>query len=180
MRKLYLGSALVVAVTLMSPDSVVTAEKRNRGNIKARLSGFQEVPAVSTTGEGEFRAKLNEEGNTLAYELSYSNLTGATVSAAHIHLGQHSVNGAVMAHLCGGGTKPACPVSGTVTGTIVASDVTGPAAQGIAPGEFAEMLRAIRTGNTYVNVHTNLFPGGEIRGQVRGHRRDHDDDDDDD
>ncbi|MCI0420864.1 MAG: CHRD domain-containing protein [Acidobacteria bacterium] len=176
MRKLYLGLALVIAVTLMSPGRSVTGEK-NRGNFKARLSGFEEVPAISTTGQGEFTGKLNEDGNMLSYELSYSNLTGATVSAAHIHIGQRSVNGGVMAFLCGGGNKPACPVSGTVTGNIVASDVTAVASQGIAAGEFAEMLRAIRSGNSYVNVHTNLYPGGEIRGQIRGHRR-HDDDDD--
>jgi len=179
MRKLYLGSLLLVAVTLLSPGSLVTAEK-NRGKIKASLGGFQESPAISTTGEGEFQAKLNEDGNMLSYELSYSNLTGGTAAAAHIHLGQRGVNGGVMAFLCGGGNKPACPVSGTVTGTIVASDITGPASQGIAAGEFAEALRAIRSGNTYVNVHNATFPGGEIRGQVRGHWRDHDDDDDDD
>jgi CHRD domain len=176
MNKLYVGSAIVVAVALMSPGSSITSD-RNRGKIKARLSGFQEVPAISTTGEGQFEGKLSEDGNTLSYELSYSKLTGATVSAAHIHIGQTSVNGGVMAFLCGGGNKPACPVSGTVTGTIVASDITGPAAQGIAAGEFSEALRAIRSGNAYANVHTNLFPGGEIRGQIRGHRLDDDDDD---
>ena len=177
MRKLYLGLALVIAVTLMSPGNSVTDEK-NRGNIKARLNGFQEVPAISTTGKGEFTGRLNEDGNMLSYELSYSNLTGPTVVGAHIHIGQPAVAGGVMAFLCGGGNKPACPVSGTVTGNIVASDIIGPASQGIAAGEFEEMLRAIQSGNTYVNVHTNLYPGGEIRGQVRGHRRDHDDDDD--
>jgi len=179
MRKLYLGSVLAVAVTLMSPGSFVTADK-SRGNIRARLTGFQEVPSVSTTGKGEFQAKLNEDGTMLSYELSYSELTGTTVSAAHIHLGQPAANGGVMAFLCGGGTKPACPASGTVTGTIVASDVTGPANQGIAAGEFDEMLRAIRSGNAYVNVHTNLFGSGEIRGQLRGPRHFRGDDDDDD
>ncbi|MSO23939.1 MAG: CHRD domain-containing protein [Acidobacteria bacterium] len=178
MRKLYPGLALVVAVTLMSPGSSVTAEK-NRGNIKARLSGFQEVPDISTTGEGEFEGKLNEDGNMLSYELSYSNLTGGAAAAAHIHLGPLGVNGGVMAFLCGGGSKPACPASGTViTGTIVAADIIGPAGQGIAAGEFAEVLSAIRSGNTYANVHNASYPNGEIREQIRGHRRDHDDDDD--
>lgn len=48
----------------------------------------------------------------------------------------------------------------------------GPAAQGIDPGEFGELVRAIRAGTTYANVHTVKYPGGEIRAQLerRGRR----------
>jgi hypothetical protein len=53
-----------------------------------------------------------------------------------------------------------------VTGTIIPSDVVGPAVLGIAPGEFAEFVRAIRAGMTYVNVHNATFQAGEIRGQI--------------
>jgi hypothetical protein len=45
--------------------------------------------------------------------------------------------------------------------------VIGPITQGIDPGELSELIAAIRAGKTYVNVHTNKHPGGEIRGQVR-------------
>ena len=44
----------------------------------------------------------------------------------------------------------------------------GPANQGIAAGEFDELVRAIRAGVTYANVHSEKFPGGEIRGQIEG------------
>lgn len=60
----------------------------------------------------------------------------------------------------------ACPQEGTVTGTIGPADVVGPSGQGISAGEFAEVLRAIRGGAAYVNVHSTVFPGGEIRGQL--------------
>jgi hypothetical protein len=90
------------------------------------------------------------------------------------------LNGGVIAFLCGGAGKPLCPESGSVSGTIIAADIIGPAEQGIAIGEFSEALRAFRTGSVYVNVHTQLFPNGEIRGQVRLKGRDQDDDDDDD
>jgi hypothetical protein len=49
--------------------------------------------------------------------------------------------------------------------------VIGPTGQGIAPGEYGELLRAIRSGVTYANVHSSKHPGGEIRAQLeRGHR----------
>ncbi|MBA3245914.1 MAG: CHRD domain-containing protein, partial [Actinobacteria bacterium] len=60
-------------------------------------------------------------------------------------------------------------------------NVIGPSSQGIAAGEFAELLAAIRAGKTYANVHTSLFPGGEIRAQLgknRGDKGDREKDDD--
>ena len=72
---------------------------------------------------------------------------------------------------------PAQPA--TVTGTLTPADVIGPAAQGITAGQFAELVDAIRAGATYVNVHSSLYPGGEIRAQLEdddddGHDRDDD------
>jgi hypothetical protein len=139
----------------------------HEGAFDARLSGFQEVPAISTSGRGEFRAEVVGDGQSarIEYALSYSGLD-TEVTAAHIHFGQRGVNGAVSAFLCGGG-KPACPADGTVTGTIVAGDVVGPEDRGIAAGEIEELVRAMRVGVTYANVHTAQYPEGEIRGQLR-------------
>jgi hypothetical protein len=50
---------------------------------------------------------------------------------------------------------------------VRAADVIGPQDQGIGPGEFRELIRAMRAGATYANVHTVKYPGGEIRGQIR-------------
>ena len=52
-------------------------------------------------------------------------------------------------------------------GVITAANVIGPAGQGIAAGEFAELIRAIKGGRTYANVHSSSFPGGEIRGKIQ-------------
>jgi hypothetical protein len=139
----------------------------NSADIVARLDGFQEVPANVTTGNGFFRAHIDRDAREIDFTLRYRGLEG-DASAAHIHLGQRNVNGGVAAFLCGG-AKPACPRrSGVVTGTIRPADVIGPEAQGIAPGEFADLVRATRAGVTYVNVHTSKFPNGEVRGQIRG------------
>jgi hypothetical protein len=49
------------------------------------------------------------------------------------------------------------------------------AAQGVAAGEFAEVVDAIRAGVTYANVHTfPIFTGGEIRGQIKKAKGDRD------
>jgi len=97
--------------------------------------------------------------------LTISPLTGS-VLFAHVHFGARGTSGGVAAFLCGGGSKPPCPQSGTVTGTITAADVIGPAAQGIEPGAMAELIRAMRAGETYANVHSSKFPAGEIRAQI--------------
>jgi hypothetical protein len=65
-----------------------------------------------------------------------------------------------------------CPDSGTVTGTIGPADIvdTGAplirGAQGIRAGELAKVLEAIHSGQTYVQVHTNAYPPGELRRQI--------------
>ena len=172
MRKLLFaavaGASLLVALTA---GSLAVAKNGNgSSNARAKLIGYNEVPSISTEARGEFRARINKQAMTIDYSLTYSGIEGGTASAAHIHLGQRHTNGGVSAFLCGGGDKPPCPSpGGTVSGTIDAADVIGPAGQGIAAGEIAELIRAIRAGATYANVHsTPAYPGGEIRGQIRG------------
>jgi CHRD domain len=166
-RSLLAGLAVT---SLLYVGSGVRADD-DRDEFKARLQGFNEVPAVSSTGRGEWTARVR--GDVVEWELSYAQLEGAVTTASHIHFGQKDVNGGVSVFFCGGSAQPACtPGSGHFSGTFTTADVIGPAAQGIAPGEIAELIRAIRAGKTYVNVHTDKHPGGEIRGQVRGDRDD--------
>lgn len=97
------------------------------------------------------------------------------------------MNGAIVAFLCGtaGSPGPAgtqvCPASTpegvTISGTIMAANITPvPGPQQLSPGELAGVIAAMRAGVVYANVHTNLSPGGEIRGQLhaRNHRGAHD------
>lgn len=158
---------------LMATAAVVLA--REIKNIRAFLTGYEEVPAVSTVAQGEFNARINRDESEIAYTLSYSDLEGA-VQQAHIHVGQPGVNGGISVWLCSNlaspptppGIQPCPPPPATISGVITANDVVGPNPQGIAPGEFAELIRAMRAGRTYVNVHSTKFPGGEIRSQIDG------------
>ncbi len=172
--KLFLRSALVLVTLLGVIVSVVQAE-----TIQATLTGYEETPAgVSTVASGEFRAMINRGDESIDYELTYSDLQGA-VRQAHIHVGQLSVTGSIVIWFCGTTTNPGpagtqtCPQFGTITGHITAANVIAGsiATQQLAAGELAEVIRAIRAGAAYVNVHTDLSPGGEIRGPRRGDPR---------
>ena len=171
MRKRRLFSALIFAVpVVLAAATFAVAGDGGKSHFKAdALTGYQEAAPVpiSTVGTGSFEASLNGAGDEISYTLTYSDLEGGVVTQAHIHFGQRSVSGGVIAFLCGGSTKPACPASpATVTGTITAADVIGPNGQGIEAGSFDEAVRAIRAGTVYANVHTTRWPSGEIRGQV--------------
>ncbi len=155
---------------LIIGGSAASARGGDDDDTRTRLIGYEEVPAVSTQGKGTFRAEISQRDQELDYRLQYRGLS-APVQQAHIHFGQFAVNGGVSVFLCsnlGNGPvgTPACPDSGTVKGTLTAADVVGPADQGIDPGEFKELAAAIRAGIAYVNVHTDKFEGGEIRGQL--------------
>jgi hypothetical protein len=167
-KRIGLTAALVLggALALAAFTSYGSADSgKSKGKLKSnRMSSYQEVPSVSTTAKGTFEARI--KGSTIEYKLTYSGLS-STALFAHIHLGQPGANGGVAAFLCGGGGKPACPASGTVSGTVGATDVIGPAAQGIGAGEIDELIAAMRAGFTYANVHTTNFGGGELRGQIK-------------
>ena len=164
-----------VAVAVVAAGSAATAGSGSHDvpvALHEQLNGYEETPlALSTTGTGRFRARINESGQQITYTLSYSGLEG-TVTQAHIHFGAVAQSGGISAFLCSNlGNGPAgtqaCPAApGSVSGTITPTDIIGPAAQGIAAGEFAELVRAIRAGTSYVNVHSTLYPAGEIRGQL--------------
>jgi hypothetical protein len=161
--------------------SVGAHDREQRFRVATVLRSIEEVPAISSAAKGFFRATIDAANETISYELSYEGI--ASPAQAHIHLGQSAVNGGVSVFLCSNlgapPNAPACPASpAVVTGTLSAANVIGPSDQGITPGEFAELVAAIRKGVTYVNVHSALFKTGEIRGQLDrhdGHEHDGDD-----
>ncbi len=195
MQSLRVKLALGVAVLGAGVIATGAVAHDRASKIRADLIGYEEVPAQSTAANGTFRAFINRNADEIVYTLSYSGPfnTGGTppapgaVTQAHIHFGQFSVNGGISAFLCGTTSNPGpagtpvCPqppADGsrvTVTGTITPASVIGPASQGIAAGEFNELVAAIRAGITYANIHTTVNPGGEIRGQISDDDRKHHD-----
>jgi len=167
--------AVVVAV-LGAVAVAAVAIAHDRGAFKARLSGFDEVPAVITDGNGRFEARISRTEQKIEYSLSYDRLN-ATVTQAHIHIGQELVAGGISVWLCANnppitaappGTQACPPAPAQISGTITPANVVGPATQGVNPGAFDSLVRALRSRLAYANVHTTQSPAGEIRGQIRG------------
>jgi hypothetical protein len=178
----FLACALVSAV----------AFAQSFGSFRESLVGYEEVPSVSTAGEGQFTARIRRNDNSIDWQLRYADLE-STVTQSHIHLGQTHANGGITVFLCtnlgnGPALIQACPAApATISGVITALDVSpniaataGARAQGLNTGEFNELVAAMRAGVTYVNVHTADRPGGEIRSQIGNGNEDKNKDKDDD
>ena len=170
MNSLALTGRTLLACALLAVPALTHAEQ-----VVVPLHGFQEVPSVSSAGRGRFVADIDRRTGSIRYELRYEGLQG-DVRQAHIHVGQRHTNGGISVFLCQTATNPdptglapMCgPAPARISGVITAANVVGPAGQGVAAGEFAELVAAIRAGAAYVNVHSSTFPGGEVRGQL-GH-----------
>src|SRR4026207_1222405 len=170
MRRLGLSLAVIALVSVCS-----IAFAQGFKKISEILSGYEETPsAVSTTGNGTFNARISNDNSHIDWELSYADLEGA-VQQAHIHFGQKSVTGPISVFLCTNlgngpaGTQPCPAPPATISGTIVAADVTNLANErGISAGQLDELIKAIRAGAPYGNIQSPRWPRGEIRSQIDG------------
>ena len=106
----------------------------------ATLTGAQETPPVTSAGTGTSAVIVDAAGANIRYHVK---VTGITPTAAHIHNGLGGIAGPVV--------HPLTPVATTIDGTVAALATD---AADLADGHF------------YVNVHTTLNAGGEIRGQL--------------
>ena len=119
---------MVAAVASLVAVPVVNSQTER---FSASLSGANEVPPINSAGAADFDMTIQH--GTITFSLTFSGLS-SSLTLAHLHFAPSKVAGGVMIFLCGGGNQPACPAttSGTITGTITAANVTGPASQGIA------------------------------------------------
>jgi hypothetical protein len=165
MSKIALAAALVAVLPVLAGDPPGF-------RFRAVLTGNEEVPAVASSASGELNMVLWGDAQGINYTLNFSGLSSA-VQQAHIHFAQASVNGPIIIWLCGttalpgpAGT-PSCPQGGSVSGSITSNSVlASPATQQLPAGDLAKVIRLLRNGVGYGNVHTANSPGGEIRGQI--------------
>jgi hypothetical protein len=129
-----------------------------------RLTGDQQVPAVTTAAFGFAEVKLSEDNNTLSFQVVVCNI--ANVIASHIHVGAAGTNGPVVLPFFGS-LSPFNSTKGCDTlaeGTRTSTNLVARPEAGI--NTWTDFINALIAGNTYVNVHTTAHTGGEIRGQL--------------
>jgi hypothetical protein len=170
------GVLVATMATLFVAPLYAHDRDRDRSTFTTNLSGYQETPStINSPASGEFKLRVSRDATSIQYELSYKDLPSA-ITQAHIHFGRPALSGGVVLFLCTTLTPPAgvpvpppCPASpATVSGTLTAADVIASAGQSIDAGAagFAEIVKAIRSGAAYANVHTVGHPSGEIRGAL--------------
>jgi hypothetical protein len=173
MPRYKLSSAVIAAGLMAFPLTYAHAQ-----SFSARMTGFNETPAILSGGSGTFQLDLDTSASTARYTLTYSGLS-SPVTQGHIHFSKRHVAGGIIVWLCqsaanpGPAGTPTCPAGdGTVTGTITPTSIVAVPAQLVPAGDFDALTEALFTKSAYANVHTTNAPAGEIRGQIRASESD--------
>ncbi len=152
---------LLALVAFVALSALAVAAPQKPKTFSAHLSGKQEVPAVDTKGQGQLNMQLSKDGTKLHFRLNAANLK--KITAAHLHLGAKGFNGEPVALLFGGPTTSVQARALLAKGTLTDASLIGP----LAGMTIKDLVAKIKAGEIYVNVHTEAFPTGAIRGQVK-------------
>jgi len=170
MRK-YIFFAITALITVISSLTAINSLdiKPNLLNAYATVAGFnvelsgnEEVPPVQTdaTGSAKFTAP---HFDNIGYSVDISNMD--KVTAAHIHSGKQGENGPIVVTLFKADTPSSEPINGNLaSGNITNANLEGP----MAGKTVMDLTKSMELGETYVNVHSEEHPNGEIRGQIKG------------
>lgn len=152
--------AVIISISAVagSMDSLHAQEGETFHTI---LSGKEEVPTTDSSATGDAKFQTNDNGTQVSY---WVNLTGLNeISGAHIHNGTAGLNGDIVVSLSG---QQAAEIGNNASisfkGNITQNDLQGP----LEGKELSELASIMSDGIVYVNVHTDEFQNGEIRGQI--------------
>ena len=156
MKKKYVS--LVKTLLMIMPLVSFTNIFADDNKFSTPLTGMEEVPPVNTNSTGIALFELVK--NNINFKINVTNLDN--INAAHIHLGEFGQNGDIIFTLF----KPATPID-VLNGTLVEGKVTAADLQGPLKGKTVnDLVQLINNTKTYVNIHTEQYPNGEIRGQL--------------
>ena len=149
-----------LGVIVLIPNEAIAQQQQEEQEFDALLAGSFEVPPVNTSASGFAELGVVDGGNSVEYGIIVVNID--KVTQAHIHQGNSSQAGPVIASLFNAST-PTGPIIGDLTeGTITSANLTGP----LQGKQLSDLITLMQNGTTYVNVHTEQNPEGEIRGTI--------------
>ena len=151
-------ASLTFVVTLFAACGAARADFE----ATADLLGANERPIpTNSPGTGFADIFYNAAADTISYTVTFSDLT-TPAQVAHIHIGPASGTGPIVLPF----TNPGPPhdLSGSFSGTLTNADIINQSQSGLT--DISQIATQIQLGNAYTNIHTTLFPGGEIRGQL--------------
>ncbi len=150
---LTMALSLITATVAVNFSSIAFAQN----GFNAKLTGQEEVPPVQTQATGS--AVFHPMGDSVHFIINASDIQDVT--GGHIHSGSQGENGPVVSTLF----QFDSPQSDVNTdGMISAVNLEGP----MQGKQISDLSSAMKNGSTYVNVHTEQYPNGEIRGQIMG------------
>jgi Cu/Zn superoxide dismutase len=155
-----MGKVKLLLFVVLAALLTATTGFATETSFKAKLTPRNEVPSHKTKSSGRAEFKLSKDGKELNYTLHVKNIVNA--NAAHIHMGKIGANGPALVVLFSGEKKgkfTGILSQGVITEKDLLSDLQGKS--------LDDLVQRIKSGETYVNVHTDAFSDGEIRGQIK-------------
>lgn len=132
---------------------------------RAHLSAEAEDVETKATGQTIFH--LSKDGSELSYKLIVANLKNTTQAHIHLRADASAPSGGVVVWLYPSG-PPSQLIEGRFSGVLAEGTITSDDLVNALAGEsLATLIEKIEEGLTYVNVHTQAYPGGEIRGDIQ-------------
>lgn len=154
MKSIILAKTFLMIMPLVSMSNIFAED-----NIfSTPLTGMEEVPPVNTNSTGIALFELVKDN--INFKVNVTNLDN--IKGAHIHTGEFGQNGEVIVSLY----KPATPMD-VVNGSLVEGKINAVDLQGALKGKTVnDLVQLMNNTKTYVNIHTEQYPNGEIRGQI--------------
>jgi hypothetical protein len=160
---------IVLFTSLLSVGSVSillnTVRAQEGQSFSATLSGNDEVPPTESNSTGIAKIQVTKNNDNESQVSYWVNITGIKeVNEAHIHNGTTGTNGDIVATLSNGKSAEGDdrPPQIGFAGNITKDELQGP----LKDKEISDLVSLMSDGKAYVNVHTDKYPDGAIRGQV--------------
>jgi len=155
---------IIFATNSMHLDTSTVAQSvfaQSQQKFTAKLTGKEEVPPTNTTATGIAQFVQSADGKVLNYKVSAMNINGVT--EGNIQQGKAGEIGPTIVRLFKFNTPTLLLKNATLSeGNITSKGLRGP----LSGSQISDLVKIIKDGNAYVNIHTIKNFDGEIRGQL--------------